>query len=132
MPSVTPAITDVPVLVMFPEAKGVPAVGRTRTFCQVMVFSAPPELLLEMVKVSWVGGVERSRAGGPEHYVEGLSACGEGIGGRQNCSGVCGRKANGIGNGVDQVPVRIHSANGDVERNIHGFRAWGASLSSCR
>src|SRR5437899_757735 len=41
----------VPVFVILPEAKGVPAAGRTRTFCQVSVQGLPPELLLEMVMV---------------------------------------------------------------------------------
>src|SRR5213592_3556776 len=44
----------VPVFVILPEAKGVPADGRTRTFCQVSVQGLPPELLLVMVIVRLV------------------------------------------------------------------------------
>src|SRR5213594_2069403 len=44
----------VPVLVILPEAKGVPADGRTRTFCQVNVQGLPPELELLMVIVRLV------------------------------------------------------------------------------
>jgi len=44
---------------MLPETKGVPAVGRTRTFCQVMVFGVPPPALAAVtVKVSWVAVTE--------------------------------------------------------------------------
>ena len=53
-PATTPAKVEVPELVMLPDARGVPAVGRTRTFCQVIVFGVPPVLLDEMVNVSCV------------------------------------------------------------------------------
>src|ERR1051326_4603953 len=52
--SVTPGKVAVPVLVIDPEANGVPAVGRTRTFCQVIVLGVLPVLLVVMVNVSWV------------------------------------------------------------------------------
>jgi len=48
-PSVTPAIVDVPDFVMLSLASGVPAVGCTRTFCQVNLQKAP--FLLETVIV---------------------------------------------------------------------------------
>src|SRR5213594_3165622 len=50
----TPAMVAVPVRVRLPLAKGVPAVGRTRTFCQVSVQRTPPLLGPVTVKVSWV------------------------------------------------------------------------------
>src|SRR5438094_4636381 len=53
MPLVTPAMIDVPDLVILPNPKGVPASGRTRTFCQVSL-QVGPELAMETVKVSCV------------------------------------------------------------------------------
>ena len=50
-PLVTPAIAEVPALVILPMAKGLLAVGRTRTFCQVSLQVAP-ELPVLTVKVS--------------------------------------------------------------------------------
>src|SRR6185369_4715544 len=50
---VTPAIAEVPALVILPMAKGLLAVGRTRTFCQVSLQVAP-ELAVLTVNVSWV------------------------------------------------------------------------------
>src|SRR6266487_6126424 len=44
----------VPVLVILPAARGVPADGRTRTFCQVRVQGLPPELTRLMVIVRLV------------------------------------------------------------------------------
>ena len=38
---VTPLIDEVPVLVILPEANGEPAVGLTRTFCQVRLQVTP-------------------------------------------------------------------------------------------
>src|SRR5438093_11517394 len=49
-----PTTIAVPLSVRLPVAKGVPAVGRTRTFCQVILEKVLPELLLLIVKVSWV------------------------------------------------------------------------------
>src|SRR5919106_4160963 len=49
----SPATVAVPVRVRLPLASGVPAVGRTRTFCQVSVQRAPL-LGVVTVKVSWV------------------------------------------------------------------------------
>src|SRR5437667_4871805 len=49
----SPATLAVPPRVKLPLASGVPAVGRTRTFCQVSVQSAPL-LGVVTVKVSWV------------------------------------------------------------------------------
>ena len=46
---VTPTIEEVPLLVIFPIASGVPADGRTRIFCQVSEFLTP--LLVEAVTV---------------------------------------------------------------------------------
>src|SRR5216110_1794755 len=51
---VTTAMTEVPVLVRLPVARGVPAVGRTRTFCQVSEQAAPFALAAVIVKVIWV------------------------------------------------------------------------------
>src|SRR5437899_12791581 len=48
----------VPLSRKLPEASGVPAVGRTRTFCQVILDSVPPLLLDVTVKVSWVVVIE--------------------------------------------------------------------------
>lgn len=39
--STIPEITDVPVLTILPEASGVPAIGRTLTFCQVKELVTP-------------------------------------------------------------------------------------------
>src|SRR5438093_6155944 len=52
--AVTAAMVDVPVLVILPLARGLAALGRTRTFCQVS--EQVSELLLAMVtvKVIWV------------------------------------------------------------------------------
>src|SRR5262245_810258 len=50
----TPVIVAVPLRVSVPLAKGVPAVGRTRTFCQVRVQRIPPLLGPVTVKVSCV------------------------------------------------------------------------------
>src|SRR5438477_10501460 len=50
----TAATVDVPVSTMLPLAKGVPAVGRTRTFCQVSEQVTPFALAAVMVKVIWV------------------------------------------------------------------------------
>src|SRR6266542_2682482 len=47
-------MSAVPVLVILPEARGVPAFGRTRTLCQVSVQGLPPELTLSMVIVRLV------------------------------------------------------------------------------
>src|SRR5438093_1718282 len=48
---VTAAIVDVPVLVMLPLARGLAAVGRTRTFCHVSEQLTPPLLAALTVKV---------------------------------------------------------------------------------
>src|SRR5213596_2662846 len=48
---VTTAMTEVPVLVRLPVARGVPAVGRTRTFCQVSEQVTPLALAAVIVKV---------------------------------------------------------------------------------
>src|SRR5262245_21446531 len=51
---VTAAMVDVPVLVMLPLARGLAALGRTRTFCQVSE-QLTSLLLVELtVKVIWV------------------------------------------------------------------------------
>ena len=53
---VTPTSAGLAVRVKFPLASGVPAVGRTRTFCQVNVFASPLLTLLTLrVKVPEVG-----------------------------------------------------------------------------
>src|SRR5437660_1134105 len=49
-----PVTLAAPLRVRMPVANGVPAVGRTRTFCQVNEFVTPPLLVLVTVKVSWV------------------------------------------------------------------------------
>src|ERR1043165_4371336 len=49
-----PTTAAVPARVRLPVAKGVPTVGRTRTFCQVKVLVTPLELELVTVKTSWV------------------------------------------------------------------------------
>src|SRR6266496_6475746 len=51
LPLVTAAIVEVPVLVILPLAKGLAAVGRTRTFCQVSEQLTPPLLAALTVKV---------------------------------------------------------------------------------
>src|SRR5262245_14415523 len=48
----SPTTLAVPLRVRMPLASGVPAVGRTRTFCQVNVQATPPLLGLVTVKVS--------------------------------------------------------------------------------
>ena len=48
---VTAAIVDVPVLVILPLAKGLAALGRTRTFCQVREQLIPLLLAALIVKV---------------------------------------------------------------------------------
>src|SRR6266496_1996142 len=48
---VTTAIVEVPVLVILPLAKGLAALGRTRTFCQVSEHATPPLLATLTVKV---------------------------------------------------------------------------------
>src|SRR6266404_5338437 len=48
----------VPLSRKLPEASGVPAVGRTRTFCQVILDSVLPLLLDVTVKVSCVVVIE--------------------------------------------------------------------------
>lgn len=53
-PLVIPAIVDVPVLVILPEANGVPAVGRTLTFCQVKESITPLLVAAEIVIVNCV------------------------------------------------------------------------------
>src|SRR5213594_2242856 len=54
MPVGRPTTVAVPLRVRLPLASGVPAVGRTRTFCQVSVQVAPPLLETVTVKVSYV------------------------------------------------------------------------------
>src|SRR5882724_8524265 len=49
-PEENPTALAVPPRVRFPEAKGVPAVGRTRTFCQVSLHVTPLMLGLVTVK----------------------------------------------------------------------------------
>src|ERR1043165_6064165 len=49
--AVTAAIVEVPVLVRLPLASGVPALGRTRTFCHVNEQVVPAPLTLDTVKV---------------------------------------------------------------------------------
>src|SRR6266404_394860 len=49
-----PTTLAVPLIARLPVAKGVPAIGRTRTFCQVILDSVLPLLLDVTVKVSWV------------------------------------------------------------------------------
>ena len=51
---VTPDMVAVPVLVILPLARGVPAEGRTRMFCQVSEFVTPFVLDDVTVKVIWV------------------------------------------------------------------------------
>src|SRR5437016_4032517 len=51
---VTTAMTEVPVLVRLTVARGVPAVGRTRTFCQVSEQVTAFALAAVIVKVIWV------------------------------------------------------------------------------
>src|SRR6266513_5442880 len=47
-------MTDVPVLVILPLARGLVALGRTRTFCQVSEQLTPLLLATLTVKVIWV------------------------------------------------------------------------------
>src|ERR1051325_3272006 len=54
----TPVMLAVPVRVRLPLAKGVPAVGRTRTFCQVREQVTPEALLLVTVNVNWLAVTE--------------------------------------------------------------------------
>src|SRR5262249_13606242 len=49
-----PTTLGVPLRVRLPRARGVPALGRTRTFCQVKVLVTPLALELVTVKVSCV------------------------------------------------------------------------------
>ena len=49
--AVTEVIVAVPVLVRMPLAKGVPAMGRTRTFCQISEQVTPALLAALTVKV---------------------------------------------------------------------------------
>ena len=49
--AVTPVIVAVPVLVRLPLANGVPATGRTRTFCQISEQVTPALLAALTVKV---------------------------------------------------------------------------------
>src|SRR3954468_12317479 len=51
---VSPTTLAVPLRVRLPLASGVPAVGRTRTFCQINVFVTPLLLVLVTVKISCV------------------------------------------------------------------------------
>ena len=44
----------VPVIFKLPPARGAPALGRTRTFCQVSPQVMPLALLLVTVKTNWV------------------------------------------------------------------------------
>src|SRR5262245_7861389 len=53
-----PTMLAVPPRVRLPLASGVPAVGRTRTFCQVSVQTTPPLLGPVTVKVSCVDVTE--------------------------------------------------------------------------
>src|SRR5215468_3785226 len=50
----TPVMVEVPLQVRLPLARGVPAVGRTRTFCQVNLQVMPLALEAVTVKTSWV------------------------------------------------------------------------------
>src|SRR5262245_3381075 len=50
----TPAMVAVPVRLRLPLASGVPALGRTRTFCQVSRQVTPDALALVTVKVIWL------------------------------------------------------------------------------
>src|SRR3989442_512148 len=49
-----PTTKAVPLTFKLPVAKGVPAVGRTRTFCHVILQYSLLALLLVTVKLSWV------------------------------------------------------------------------------
>src|SRR5215471_2798581 len=49
-----PTTLAVPVRARLPRARGVPAPGRTRTFCQVSLQVIPLALELVTVKTSWV------------------------------------------------------------------------------
>src|SRR5690349_4033365 len=50
----TPVRLAVPEQIRLPLVKGAPAIGRTRTFCQVKLQVTPPELEIVTVKTSWV------------------------------------------------------------------------------
>src|ERR1051325_11205305 len=50
----TPVMLAVPLRARLPLASGVPAVGRTRTFCQVNLQVTPLKLGLVTVKTNWV------------------------------------------------------------------------------
>lgn len=57
VPLATKGITEVPILVILPLASGVPAVGLTRTFCQVSVFLVWPfdlETTVNMISVEFM------------------------------------------------------------------------------
>ena len=54
----TPTTLALPLTIRLPLAKGVPAVGRTRTFCQVSLQVMPPTLLLVTVNTNCVGVTE--------------------------------------------------------------------------
>src|SRR6266851_8751283 len=54
----TAATVDVPVLTILALAKGVPAVGRTRTFCQVREQVTPLELAIVTSNLIWVEVME--------------------------------------------------------------------------
>ena|SRR5438128_1371261 len=60
MPLLIPFWLDVDVVAstMFPLAKGVPAVGRTRMFCHVNELNVPPELAEVTVNVSCAAVIE--------------------------------------------------------------------------
>src|SRR5258708_26254970 len=51
---VTAVIAEVPVLEMMPLARGLAAMGRTRTFCQVIELVSEPLLAEETVNVIWL------------------------------------------------------------------------------
>src|SRR5436190_16891267 len=53
-----PATVAVPLAMRVPLANGVPAMGRTRTFCQVSLHTTPPRLVLVTVKIIWVAVTE--------------------------------------------------------------------------
>src|SRR5437867_13064117 len=54
----TAATVEEPVSTILPLAKGVPAVGRTRTFCQVSEQVTPFALAAVIVKVIWLELIE--------------------------------------------------------------------------
>src|SRR3990172_6087349 len=57
-PAVTPLMVEVPLFVMLPEARGVPAEGRTRIFCHVNEFLTLLLLADVIVNVIWVAVTE--------------------------------------------------------------------------